>query len=160
MAKARDYRAEYARRAAAGTNKPKKKRQKRTPKKRDYKAEYARRVAKAKKRKESLSIARGHPLPHEVGRAELRQLARIARLPSPGQGGNRTESSKRQWARERVAEMAGVSTQLPDTKGETRARAPAWVSSGRSPDAEEFARWFVRLGLGSPQEAFTLWFSP
>ena len=123
-------------------------------KKRDYKAEYRRRVARAGALGYSKSVARGHPKREqgEVGRAELRQLARAAsKVLSPGQQrrvGIRRPVQKpvRVKARQRIAELVGID--LPRRK-ETR----------KTDDAKAFVEAAMALGIGN-QEAWTLWFSP
>lgn len=148
----RDYKAEYRRRkereAAAG-------------KRRDYKAEYERRLKRILGEGLSRSAARGHPRFGEVGVAEWRQLKRAADTPSPS--GWRVEDGRlvrgpaegpdplRRAGAERLAEIAGVESPV----GQGR----MWKLR-RAASAEAFVEAFMALGLGTQQQAYTLWFSP
>lgn len=118
---------------------------------RDYRAEYARRVERARILGLSRSQARGHPRRNEVGLAELRQMRHAAtKIKSPGRGGPK-RSAKRHAAQLRVAELAGV----------TRPAAMSSTDATRRLSSTDlFVEKFIELGLGSRQEAYTLWFSP
>lgn len=148
----RDYKAEYARRRA---------REAARGQRRDYKAEYEKRVRRLMALGLERSEARGHPRSGKVGAAELGQLRRASALASPSGwvevGGVMTRGPaagpdpERRAAADRVAEIAGV--QSPAGMGRTDRVASVYA-------AEAFVEAFVRLGLGSEQRAYTLWFSP
>lgn len=121
--------------------------------------ERAEALAKAQGRAFSRSVARGHPRREkgELGVAELRQLKLAAKTPSPGQARvlgvprSAADYQLRKWARDIVAELAGLGgLPVPDSTEGTR----------RGKRAERFAEMFVALGIGSTHEAFTLYFSP
>lgn len=81
-------------------------------------------------------------------------MRRAASVASPGQqrgfGVRRpVTSALRQRTLERVAELAGV---LRPEDGRDRTR--------RLSAADRFVDEFMRLGLGTAQQAYTLWFSP
>lgn len=136
---------------------------KRGKRKRDYKKEYARRVARAEviqratNQPFSRSVARGHPRREqgEIGLKELTQLQRAVRLPSIGQQRAAGETNPVQFelrvvARARIAELAGISIEVPTSTKASR----------RNADAEKFVETFIALGLGTLYDAYTLYFSP
>lgn len=142
---------------------PKRKRQKKLSRNYERRIRRAELVAQALglTSKNVRSIARGHPRRElgEIGLSEIRHLRAFVQLPSPGQQrkagvANPVSHPERHAARERVAEVAGLAPDdykiVPDSTARTR----------RSAAAERFAEIFVALGLGTDNDAYTLWFSP